>query len=264
MDLGIKGRVALVTGGSRGLGRQAALSLAREGVDVGICGRTQGTLDAMVDEIRSLGVSSIGAVADVSDAAAIEPLHEHVVSGLGPIDILVNNVGGSLARADFLGTSLEDFKGTFDLNLFGGYHLMKLVTPHMQAQKWGRIVNIGGMSARNSSGDNASAGVRNAGLVNLTKYLAQQLGPSGVTVNLVHPGTTRTERSGPMYQEQARQQGITVEEVEARVSANNATKRIVDAGELAYVVAFLASPRSIAISGEVIAASGGAGNSVFH
>ena len=78
------------------------------------------------------------------------------------------------------------------------------------------------------------------------------------------PGATRTERSGPMYEEQARQQGISVEEVEARVAANNATNRIVDASELAYVVAFLASPRSIAISGEVIAAGGGSGQAVYH
>ncbi len=106
--------------------------------------------------------------------------------------------------------------------------------------------------------------MRNAGLVNFTKYLAEDLGPSGVTVNIVHPGATRTERSGPMYQEQAQQLGITVEEVEARVASGNSTKRIVDARELAYVVAFLASPRSIAISGEVISASGGAGQAVFH
>ena len=134
----------------------------------------------------------------------------------------------------------------------------------MTSQGWGRIVNIGGLSARASSGNNLSAGIRNSGLANLTKYLADQLGPSGVTVNLVHPGATRTERSGPAYEERARQQGITVEEVEARVAANNSTKRIVDASELAYVVAFLVSPRSIAISGEVIAASGGAGSAVFH
>ena len=136
----------------------------------------------------------------------------------------------------------------------------------MVRQNWGRIINIGGTSARRASG-NLRAGVRNAGLVNFTKYLAEDLGPSGVTVNIVHPGTTRTERSGPMYQEQAQQLGITVEEVEeveARVASGNSTKRIVDARELAYVVAFLASPRSIAISGEVISASGGAGQAVFH
>jgi NAD(P)-dependent dehydrogenase (short-subunit alcohol dehydrogenase family) len=133
----------------------------------------------------------------------------------------------------------------------------------MKRQGWGRIVNIGGLSARRAAG-NLSAGVRNAGLVNLTKYLAEELGPWGITANLVHPGTTRTERSGPMYEEQARREGITVAEVEARIAANNSTKRIVDASELAYVVVFLASPRSIAISGEVIAAGGGAGQAVFH
>jgi NAD(P)-dependent dehydrogenase (short-subunit alcohol dehydrogenase family) len=98
----------------------------------------------------------------------------------------------------------------------------------------------------------------------MTKFLAEDLGPHGITVNIIHPGTTRTERSGPMYEEQARRQGISVAEVEERVAASNSTKRIVDAAELAYVVAFFASPRSVAISGEVLSASGGAGQSVFH
>ena len=87
MDLGIKGKVALVTGGSRGLGRQCALSLAGEGVNVAICGRTQETLDGTVEEISSLGVSALGVVADVSDAAALGPLYDRVAEGLGPVDI---------------------------------------------------------------------------------------------------------------------------------------------------------------------------------
>jgi NAD(P)-dependent dehydrogenase (short-subunit alcohol dehydrogenase family) len=133
----------------------------------------------------------------------------------------------------------------------------------MQQQGWGRIVNIGGLSARRAAG-NLSAGVRNSGLSNLTKYLAEELGEHGVCVNLVHPGTTRTERSGPMYAEQAEREGISVEELERRVASGNSTRRIVDAEELAWVVAFLASPRSIALSGETIAAGGGAGANVYH
>lgn len=174
MDLGIEGKIALITGGSRGLGRQSALSLAGEGVNVAICGRTEGTLNQAVDEIRAKGVSSMGIVADVSDTAAVEALHKRVVSDLGPVDILVNNVGGSLAREDFLGTSLEDFKGTFDLNVFGGFQLMKLVTPHMVSQKWGRIINIASIWGREHGG-NISYMAAKAALSNYLKILTHRV-----------------------------------------------------------------------------------------
>ena len=150
-----------------------------------------------------------------------------------------------------------------DTKVMGYLRCARAVAPYMQQQGWGRIVNVGGLSARRAEG-NLSAGVRNSGLSNLTKYLAEELGGHGVCVNLVHPGTTRTERSGPMYAEQAAREGVTVAEIERRAAAGNSTRRIVDAEELAWVVAFLASPRSIAISGETIAAGGGAGANVYH
>ena len=123
MDLGIQGKVALVTGGSRGLGKVAALSLAREGANVAICGRTQSTLDGTVAELEAFGVSAQGIVTDVTDAEAMPALNQAVVDGLGNVDILVNNAGGSRAREDIADLPLEDFKAAFDLNLFGGYQL---------------------------------------------------------------------------------------------------------------------------------------------
>jgi NAD(P)-dependent dehydrogenase (short-subunit alcohol dehydrogenase family) len=120
---------------------------------------------------------------------------------------------------------------------------------------------IGGLSGRESA---AISGMRNAAIVHLTKALSDQLGPSGIRVNLVHPGTTRTERSAPMYAEQARREGVTVEEIERRIAQNIAIRRIVEAREIGYVVTFLASPKSTAITGEVIAAGGGSMRAVFQ
>ena len=137
MDLGIAGRVALVTGGSRGLGREAALSLAREGVNVAVCGRTRATLDTTVEEIRAHGVTSTGVVADASDVDGMDSLHSRVVDELGPIDILVNNAGGSRSRADFPEVDLDDYRATFDLNLFGGFQLAKLAVGHMREPAMG-------------------------------------------------------------------------------------------------------------------------------
>ena len=153
MDLALNGKTALVTGGSRGLGRQSALSLAAEGVNVAICGRTRQTLDIAVSEIEKNGVNALGIEADVSDVKSMHYLHSEVESQLGPIDILVNNAGGSRARTNIAETDLEDFKGTFDLNLFGGFELMKLVIPSMKEQRWGRIINIASIWGREYGGN---------------------------------------------------------------------------------------------------------------
>ncbi len=195
MDLGIKGRVALVTGGSRGLGRQCALSLAGEGVDVAICGRTQGTLDTTLEEIRSAGVRGAAIVADVSDTSTVESLHKQVVAELGPIDILVNNVGGSNAREGIAGTTLEQFKETFDLNLFGGFELMRQVIPHMQGQKWGRIINIASIWGREYGG-NISYMASKAALIGATKHAGVSLAADGVLVNSIAPGSIAHAEGG--------------------------------------------------------------------
>jgi NAD(P)-dependent dehydrogenase (short-subunit alcohol dehydrogenase family) len=266
MDLELEGKTAIVTGGSRGIGKAIAREFALAGCDVAICARSAEPLAMAARELsQETGRRVVGIRTDTTDTADVERMVKEAAQALGHIHILVNNAAapGGLARGPLDKVRDEDVLDDLNTKVVGYLRCARAVAPHMKRQGWGRIVNIGGLSARRAAG-NLSAGVRNAGLVNLTKYLAEELGPWGITANLVHPGTTRTERSGPMYEEQARREGITVAEVEARIAANNSTKRIVDASELAYVVVFLASPRSIAISGEVIAAGGGAGQAVFH
>jgi NAD(P)-dependent dehydrogenase (short-subunit alcohol dehydrogenase family) len=131
----------------------------------------------------------------------------------------------------------------------------------MQKQQWGRIINIGGLSGRRSG---VISGLRNAAVMHLTKTLSDQLGPDGITANLIHPGTTRTERSGSMYAARAQREGTTVEAIEHSVSQNNAIRRIVDAQEVGHVVAFLASPKAGAVTGVAIDASGGSIPVVFQ
>ena len=188
MDLGIAGRTALVTGGSRGLGKHCALSLAREGVNVAICGRSQDTLDDTSAELRALGVEAVGIVADVSDTEQAAPLHEQVVDRLGPVDILVNNVGGSHVRSDAPELTVDELRGVFDLNVFGGYELMRLVIPHMQEQKWGRIINIASIYGRELGG-NLGYMTAKAALIAATKHVASKLVTDGVLVNSIAPGS---------------------------------------------------------------------------
>ncbi len=267
MDLELEGKTAIVTGASRGIGKAVARELALSGCDVVICARTPEDLELAARELsQETGRKVVGITADTTSTPDVDRMVEEAAQVLGRIDILVNNAAapGGIARGPLATISDDDVLEDLNTKVVGYLRCARAVGPFMTDQGWGRIINIGGLSARNANGANLSAGVRNAGLVNLTKYLSQQLGPSGVTVNLVHPGATRTERSGAAYEERARQEGISVAEVEAKIASNNSTNRIVDASELAYVVAFLASPRSIAISGEVIAAGGGSGQAVFH
>ena len=252
MDLGIQGRVALVTGGSRGLGRQAALSLAGEGVNVAVCGRTKETVDRTVAEIESTGVSAAGIVADVSDTSMAEPLHRQVVERLGPIDILVNNVGGSRSRSDVTELSLEDFKGSFDINLFGGFQLMTLVIPHMREQKWGRIINNASIWGREYGG-NISYMSAKAALIGATKHAARTLAKDGVLVNSIAPGSI-SHPGGSWERFQNEQPAEVVEEF---IEHNLPIGRFGWPEPVGDLVAFLASERASMITGACILIDGG-------
>jgi len=242
MDLGLTGKVAIVTGGSRGIGRAIARELALEGVDVAICARQRQALDEAAKALsQETGRRIIPIVADTMSSESVAQLVKSTVAALGRVDVLVNNastpggmVRGPLADADDK-TLLEDI----DTKVVGYLRCAKAVAPHMQQRKWGRIINIGGLSGRRSGN---ISGLRNAAVVHLTKTLADELGAHGITVNLVHPGATRTER--------------TDAETERR-AASNAIRRIVDASEIAQVVAFLASMKAANVTGVAIDASGG-------
>ncbi|MGH8055896.1 MAG: SDR family NAD(P)-dependent oxidoreductase [Candidatus Entotheonellia bacterium] len=264
MDLELAGKVAIVTGGSRGVGKAIAKELAREGVDVAICARSRGALEESASELaRDTGRRIIPVPADTTSRESVEQMVKETVAALGRVDILVNNAStpGGLVRGSLADATEDALLEDINTKVVGYFRCAKAVAPHMQSQGWGRIINIGGLSGRQSA---VLSGLRNAAIVHLTKVLSDQLGPQGITVNLIHPGATRTERTGPTYAERARQEGVTVEEIERRAAQNIAIRRIVDAKEIGYVVCFLASPKSIAITGEVIAAGGGSMRAVFQ
>ena len=187
MDLGIRGKVAFITGGSRGLGKAAAISLAKEGAYVGICSRDENTVADTIAELQSLGASAKGFVGDISDLSQLSDLHSKITKELGGIEILVNNVGGSKEKGDFTETPLKGFQETFDLNLFGSFELMKLVTPNMISKKWGRVINIASIWGREYGG-NISYMSAKAALIAAPKHAALSLVPHGVLINSVAPG----------------------------------------------------------------------------
>jgi|TARA_B110000196_G_C21101044_1_gene642615 3-oxoacyl-[acyl-carrier protein] reductase len=188
LDLGIKGRNALITGGSRGLGRQSAISLAREGVNVAICARGQERLDDTADELRNSGATVVAINADMSLPESAANVFAEAEVALGSIDILVNNVGGSLGTSDVLATSEEDFRAVFEVNLWSSVRLMQLAAPGMRERNWGRIVNIASIWGREHGGS-APYMASKASLIAVTKHLALQLAPDGICVNSVAPGS---------------------------------------------------------------------------
>jgi len=266
MDLELSGKRAIVTGGSRGIGKAIAIELAREGVDVGLVARTAGPLQAAADEImEATGRRCIAVAADTGDDASVRAMVEQVVADLGGVDILVNSAakpGGQGPVPRLADVTTEAFWDDMNVKVMGYLRCAREVAPHMRAQGWGRIINISGLAARQAGSIVGS--MRNVSVAALTKNLADELGPDGINVTVVHPGTTRTEATEGVIAARANQRGVTEAEIEAAMSQANATKRIVDASEIAYIVAFLASPRSVAITGDAFAAGGGAPRAIHY
>ena len=252
MDLGLNGKVALVTGGSRGLGRESALSLAREGANVTICGRTQSTLDETVNEIKKNGGICIGVVADISDASSVANLHAAVTEAMGPVDILVNNAGGTRSREDINGTLIEDFRGTFDLNVFGAFALMQQVIPAMRTKGWGRIINIASIWGREYGG-NISYMSAKAALIAASKHAAISLAKDGILVNSIAPGSI--EHPGGSWERF--QNDNTPEVVDKFIEDNLPLGKFGWPEPLGDLVAYLASDRSGLITGSCIVIDGG-------
>jgi NAD(P)-dependent dehydrogenase (short-subunit alcohol dehydrogenase family) len=272
MDLGLRGKHAIVTGGSQGIGKAIARELAREGVDVAIISRSKERLEATAKELSAETKGRVIALpADVTSREQVDSVVAEAASKLGGLHILVNSgssPGGSTTAIGPIETIVDDdLMRDFNTKFVGALRCARAAIPHLKQQKWGRIINISGTNARNAG--NLSGGARNASLVHMTKTLAVQLGRFGITVNCIHPGTTRTERTPSLLARQAAELKITPEEVEKRNYApdsprGNAICRMVDATEVAYVAAFLASDKAWAINGELVVATGGAGRSVYY
>jgi NAD(P)-dependent dehydrogenase (short-subunit alcohol dehydrogenase family) len=245
MDLLLKGKRAVVTGGSRGIGKAIARALAEEGIEVVIAARGLEALQSAAAELTAAtGVRVIPVTVDTGDDRSVNALIETAVQTLGGIDILVNNAAtpGGLAPAakieDVVGQRLLD---DVDIKVGGYLRTARAVAPHLVQNGWGRIINIGGLAARRAG--NYVASVRNAGVTSITKNLADELGPKGINVNAIHPGATRTEKTDPASEE--------------KYATSVTIGRIVDASEIAWLVTVLASPKSVAINGETLQAGGG-------
>lgn len=258
MDLGIREKNAFVTGGTRGLGREAALALAREGANVAVCARSADQLEAARREIASCGVNALAIQVDLGQADAPETAFQRVESEFGQVDILVNNVGGSLGTSDVLKSSAADFQKVFDLNLWSALRLMKLAAPKMRTRHWGRIVNIASIYGREYGGG-APYMAAKASLIAVSKHLALTLAKDGVTVNAVAPGSIR--HPGGTWEQFV--ENNTKEAVDEFISRNLPMGKFGWPESIGATVAFLASQQASLILGACINVDGGQSRSLI-
>lgn len=264
MELGIEGKTAIVTGGSVGIGKETARQFAREGVNVVIAARTKSALETAAEAIRAeTGKTVVPVAVDTTDKKSVDALVATTVKQFGGVDILVNCAAapGGLVRNAIEEAEEEGLLQDLNTKLVGYFRMCKACVPHMKKVRWGRIVNVGGLTARCTE---ALSGMRNTALVHLTKTLSDQLGQHGITVNIVHPGVTRTEHVESWFADMARQEGISLEAFIKREAADPAAiRRMLEVNEVANSIVFLASKAASGITGESIAVDGGLSRAVY-
>ncbi len=253
MELGLKGKAAIITGGTQGIGRATALALAREGAAVAIAARGRERLDQTAEEIRAAGGNVAAIQADVSQAADCERLVAETVKAFGRLDILVNNAGTS-ATGEFSAVTDAAWQADMELKLFAAIRLSRLAIPHMRQQRGGRIINITNIGAKQPRAKSMPTTVTRAAGLAFTKALSKEFAPDNILVNTVCIGLVRAGQ----HERRAQSTGTAVEQLYAAMGKDIPLGRVGRADEVANVVTFLASHAASYVTGTSINLDGGA------
>jgi NAD(P)-dependent dehydrogenase (short-subunit alcohol dehydrogenase family) len=266
LDLNLKGKVAIITGGNRGIGKGIARQLAKEAAVVALAARDMQALEAAAAEIvRDTGSQVCGFKVDTGEDASVKAMVADVAAAFGRVDILINcaaQPGGQGKPPALAEISNDAFYSDMNVKVMGYLRCIREVVPHMRKQGSGRIVNISGLATRNTGSIIGS--IRNVSVAALTKNLADELSPFGISVVCVHPGLTRTEKTRGVFERRAKSEGISIDEIEQRIAQGNLVRKMITVDELGGLVTFLASPWAIAINGDSIAAGGGTPGSIYY
>lgn len=263
MDLGLKGRAAVVTGASQGIGKAIALSLSHEGAKVTICARNLNTLTKTAKEIEAQTDNEVLPVrADVTKREEVESLIDKSYNRFKRVDILINNTGGPPSTT-FDETSDQHWHDTYNLLFMSVVYACRAVIPHMQKARWGRIINMTSFVAKQPAEKLILSNAIRAGILGLSKSLSSELAPHGILVNTVCPGWTLTKRVETLAKSRAQAQKATPESIIKGWESHIPLRRMAQPQEIADLVTFLASDRASYITGAVIQVDGGAVSSLL-
>jgi 3-oxoacyl-[acyl-carrier protein] reductase len=255
MNLELKNRVAMIAAASKGLGKACALALAAEGCKVSICARNLAELDEALAEMTPLG-EVMAVPADVSNPADLAHWHIRTLERFNHVDILVTNTGGPPV-ARFMHLTDEQWHSGVESTLMNVVRLSRLVAPGMQDRKWGRIIHLTSLVAKQPQDELTISSTLRAGLSGLTKTMANQFGPDNITVNAVLMGYCLTDRLVHLAEVRHKEQGITLNEYYEKAAADIPLRRFAQPQEIGEAVAFLASERASFITGVSLPIDGG-------
>ena len=262
MDYKLKGKVAIIGGSSKGLGKACALSLAKEGVNIVLCARGEEELEETRKKIEGYHVEALALKVDMSSAEDNERIVKETIDKFGRVDILVNNSGGP-APGSFSELSMEDFDEAYNSVLKYNIRMTNLCLPYMKEKHWGRIINITSMSVKEPSPTLVLSNVFRTAVVSFAKSISKELMSDGITINNVCPGYFRTDRITELMEKEAGDANVSRREYEQEVMAGLPHKRFMSPDELGDMVAYLCSPQARSITGTSIQIDGGVNSGLF-
>jgi 3-oxoacyl-[acyl-carrier protein] reductase len=257
MDMGLKGKVAIVAASSQGIGRATAEAFAAEGCKVAMCARNEQALVAAAEKItKQYGAEVLSRALDVTDTNAVHGFVDAVLAKFGAADICVTNAGGPPAKG-FLAASVDDWRKAVDANFMSTVYFAREVIPHMQRKRWGRIITITSITTKQPVADLVLSNAVRAAVVGLVKSLANEFGKDGILVNNVGPGFTATDRLKELAKSRSVASGKTEKEIFDGWAADAPLRRLGEPREVADTIVWLASERASYVTGQTVLVDGG-------
>lgn len=257
MDCVLKGKVAIVTGASRGIGREIAVALAQSGAAVVVAARDESALSELTATITSRGGNALPVPTDVTDQSAVRTLMGRTVEQFGSIDVLINNAGTNYISSLMLSNDTR-WKQIFDTNVFGAYHCTKAVLPTMIRAKSGRIVNIASIAGVTGAAHNSAYSAAKAALIGFTKSIALEVARLGITCNAICPWHVDTTMMREAMKARAAMFGDNGEDYISKIVAHHPQRRLIKPEEVAALALFLSSEEAAGITGQALNQCGGA------